>query len=206
MNMIRMSIFYAVAVVTLAMMVSAGCAHVNNPYEDSGATIDFEMKTTSSESYAKGHSEFGRAVRRQAPESEVRYENGAVTHWPLWFEDPFEDKGNRFIPYGNADAERDLPDSEFAWNWVDYFHMAYGPARLVTNAVGWPVSAVVQHPGMLLESNGRIDRNLLGYDHDATRSDSVTREPPHVSIINKQVLETDIEATDDAAEPASSAN
>lgn len=206
MNMIRLSCLNAIGMMALGVLGSAGCAHVNNPYEDSGATIDYEMKTTSSESYAKGHSEFGRPVQRQAPESDVRYENGAVTHWPLWFEDPFEDKGNRFIPYGNADAERDLPDNEFAWNWVDYFHMAYGPARLVTNAVGWPVSAVVQHPGMLMESNGRIDRNILGYDHDAKRSDSVTREPPHVSIINKQVLETDIEPASDTAEPASSAN
>jgi hypothetical protein len=169
----------------------AGCAHVNNPYIDSSAAIDPEMNTASSRGYAAGHSEFGRPVRRQSAESEVRYENGAVTHWPLWFEDPFEDKGNRYLPYGDADAERDLPDNEFAWNWVDYFHAGYGPARLVLNVVGFPASAVVQHPGMLMESDGRISRNILGYDHDATRSDSVTREPPDVNIINKQVLEVD---------------
>jgi hypothetical protein len=47
-----------------------------------------------------------------------------VPHWPLWWEDPFEDKGNNYKPV----ADRDAPDTEFAMNWVDYFHIAYGPA------------------------------------------------------------------------------
>ena len=83
-------------------------------------------------------------------------------------------------------ADRDAPNNEFAWNWVDYFHMPYGPGRMIfVNAAFWPISAVVTPPGTLMESNGRIDKGLLWYDHDAKRCDSVTREPPDVNIIKK---------------------
>lgn len=158
-----------------------GCAHINNPCKDSGAAIDADMTTPSAAGY-QGRAEFGRAARRDWAPAEVRYENGAVSHWPLWFEDPFEDKGNRFRPV----EDRDAPDVEFALNWVDYLHMGYGPARMFfVNTVGWPISAMVTPPGTLLESDGRIDKGLLCYDHDAKRSDSVAREPPDVSIINR---------------------
>jgi len=158
-----------------------GCAHVNNPYKDSSAVIDDEMTTPSAEGY-KGHTEFGQPMGRNWAASEVYYENGAVSHWPLWFEDPFEDKGNRYV----AVADIDDPDCEFAWNWVDYLHIPYGPGRMIfVNAVGYPVSAIVTPPGTLMESDGRIDKGILWHDHDAKRSDSVTREPPDVNIINK---------------------
>ena len=163
-----------------AALVVAGCAHVNNPYRDSSAVIDEEMTTPSAEGYA-GRAEFGRPAVRNWTTSEVRYENGAVSHWPLWFEDPFEDKGNRDY----AVADRDAPDNEFAWNWVDYLHMAYGPGRMTLNTVTWPIGAMVTPPGTLMEGDGRIDKGLLWYDHDTKRSDSVTREPPDVNVIKK---------------------
>lgn len=171
----------AVCVTVFAALGFVGCAHVNNPYKDSSAVIDDEMTTPSAEGY-KGRTEFGQATRRDIAASEVRYENGAVSHWPLWFEDPFEDKGNRYV----AVADRDAPDNEFAWNWVDYFHIPYGPGRMFfVNTAGYPISAIVTPPGTLMESDGHIDKNLLNYDHDAKRSDSVNREPPDVNIIKK---------------------
>lgn len=165
----------------IVLFALAGCAHVNNPYRDSSAAIEDEMTTPSTEGH-RGHAEFGRQARRDYPVSEVRYENCAVSHWPLWWEDPFEDQGNRT----KDPADRDAPDNEFAWNWVDYLHIAYGPARMVfVNTAGWPISAIITPPGTLMESNGRIDQGLVWYDHDAKRSDSVTREPPDVNIIDK---------------------
>lgn len=163
----------------LGLLVGVGCAHVNNPYKDSSTVIEADMTTPSAEGY-QGRAEFGRMACRNWAASDVRYENGAVTHWPLWFEDPFEDKGN-----GMTDpADRDAPDREFARNWVDYFHIGYGPARMFfVNAAGWPASAIVTPPGTLMESDGRISKGLVFYDHDAERADSVNREPPDVNII-----------------------
>jgi hypothetical protein len=172
-------------VIAMAAMAMSGCAHVNNPFVDSGAAVEPEMNTPSAEAYGARAAQESPAVQPQRvwPESVVYAENGAVSHWPLWFEDPFEDKGYGYKPV----ADRDAPDREFAWNWVDYLHMAYGPGRMVfVNTPGWPISAIVTPPGTLMESDGHISKGLLGYDHDAKRADSATREPPDVNIIDKQ--------------------
>jgi hypothetical protein len=173
---------FCLAAISLPLI--AGCAHVNNPWADSGAAINSEMTTASTEGYRAGASQVGPTYQgqRQWSRSDICQENGAVSHWPLWFEDPFEDKGNAFKP----DADRDAPDCEFAMNWVDYLHIAYGPGRMFfVNTVDWPVSAVVTPPGTLMESDGRIDKGLVWYDHDAKRADSAVREPPDVNVIRK---------------------
>jgi len=184
--------------VAVALAILAGCGHVNDPWRDSSAVIDHQMTTPSAEGF-KGQPEFGRTARRDVPPATVYYENGSVTHWPLWWEDPFEDQGNNPNP-----SHRDAVDPVFAMNWVDYLHIGYGPARLVLNTVGWPVSAVVTPPGTLLESDGRIDRGLLWHDHDAKRADSVTREPPDVNVIGKRHL-VDAPSNADASPPPANA-
>ncbi|MBX3396659.1 MAG: hypothetical protein KF841_14960 [Phycisphaerae bacterium] len=154
--------------------IVGGCSHVNDPFKDSSASIDVELTTASAEGF-KGKREFYSPLARRGETTVAYYENGAVTHWPLWFEDPFEDKGNDVTDPN----DRDAPDTHFAWNWVDYLHTAYGPGRFFfVNGLLWPASAVVTPPGTLMESDGRIDRNFAGYDHDARRSDSASREPP----------------------------
>ena len=50
-----------------------------------------------------------------------------MPHYPLWWEDPFEDKGDE--------------DGKFAWTWMDYFAMPYSLARWDLNTVAVPVSA-----------------------------------------------------------------
>lgn len=166
------------------LFLAVGCNHVNNPWVDSGALVDQEMTTPSTEAYVRRAEQSTASPQPQRVwrQSEVYCENGAVSHWPLWFEDPFEDKGNSFKPK----ADRDAPDTEFAWNWVDYLHMGYGPGRMIfVNTAGWPISAVVTPPGTLMESDGKIDKGLVWYDHDAKRSDPAVREPPDVNVIKK---------------------
>jgi len=165
----------------VAMLAVVGCAHVNDPYKDSSAAIDAEMTTASAEGF-RGKAEFPAHHCRNPREETVLAENGAVSHWPLWFEDPFEDKGNETTTPGGRDA----PDNRFAVTWVDYAHILYGPARMALNLAALPISMTVTPPGTLMESDGRIDKGIVWYDHDAKRSDSVTREPPDVNIINKQ--------------------
>lgn len=156
-----------------AIFLSSACSHLNDPFKDSSASIDPEMTTASAEGF-KGKREFYTPLHRRGGTTQVHYENGSVTHWPLWFEDPFEDKGND----ETVEGDRDPVDNQFALNWVDFLHLGYGPGRMLLNIVGFPVSAVVTPPGTLMESDGRLDKNILGYDHDAKRSDSASREPP----------------------------
>ncbi len=165
---------------TLAALVlcTGGCAHLNDPFRDSSRYIDDEMNTASAEGY-RTPPEFVTLVLRDSAEDVVHHENGSVTHWPLWFEDPFEDKGNRLDPR----VHRDALDSEFVWNWADYLHILYGPGRFLLNTVAIPASIIVRPPGMLMESDGRISRGICWYDHDARPSDSVNREPPDYNQI-----------------------
>ena len=165
-----------------AMAVTVGCAHVNNPWWDSSDSVDADMTTPSAGFYREERAEFASMPQRQWPESEYEIVNCSVTHWPLWFEDPFEDKGNRLV----TPADRDAPDNSFAVTWVDYLHMGYGPGRMLLNIAGFPISAIIEPPGTLMESDGRIDKNILGYDHDAKRSDSTTREPPDVHHLDRK--------------------
>ncbi len=165
----------------VATFAVVGCAHVNDPYKDSSGAIDADMTTASAEGF-RGKAEFPASHCRNPRQETVLAENGAVSHWPLWFEDPFEDKGNETA----TPADRDAPDNHFAVTWVDYAHILYGPARMSVNLASLPISMAVTPPGTLLESDGRIDKGLLWYDHDAMRADSVTREPPDVNIINKR--------------------
>ncbi len=179
-----------------------GCSHVNDPWRDSSTAINTDMNTPSATTYAKGdRAEFRTRHGRTWQSAGVAYHNGAVSHWPLWFEDPFEDRGNTDVCMTNPDAQRDLPDNSFAMNWVDYMHIAYGPGRELLNVAAWPVSAVVEHPGMLKESNGRIDKNILGYDHDAKHSDSVSREPPDVAMLAPPYAHPEGTASEKPADP-----
>lgn len=169
---------HAIFSLSVAFMAMAGCAHVNNPFKDSGALIDAEMTTPSTEGY-RGKTEFAANRHRAWESSTVRFQNGAVSHWPQWFEDSLEDKGNDYDP-----SDRDTPDNRFAWNWVDYAYIFGGPARLTANAALYPFSAVITPPGTLMESDGRIDKGLIWYEHDAKRSDAAMREPPDVNRID----------------------
>lgn len=182
----------------VVLIGTAGCAHLNNPWADSSATVDADMTTPSTEGYS-GQPEFPRSLRRTSPPADVTYANGAVTHWPLWFEDPFEDKGNRDQP--PASGNESEPDNVFMVTWVDYLHMPYGPARLLpVNIAGWPASVVVTPPGTLMESDGVISKGLLGYDHDAQRADSVTRQPPDVDVLDRRPFTE--EPPDESWEPS----
>jgi len=79
-----------------------------------------------------------------------------VAHYPLWWEDPFEDQGD------NNDT--------FAWTWQDYLAMPYGLGRYLLNTMAWPVSAVCTPPCTSMVSDGRLDlkpNGELAHPHDA---------------------------------------
>ncbi len=165
--------------VAAVLMAGTGCNQLNNPFKDSTAYAQADMTTPSADVYLAQPQ--GRTLaQRNLPASDVYYESGLVTHWPLWFEDPFEYKGNdRTNP-----VDRDAPDNVFAWNAVDYFDIAYGPSRMILNAFGLTVSVFPEPPGMPMESNGRIQRWFGTYDYDngyAKPGD----EPPDYNDLNR---------------------
>ena len=87
--------------------------------------------------------------------TQVPVQDGTVLHLPLYFEDPFEDKGSE--------------DGRFAWTGEDYFQILYWRGRFLLNAVAFPISATVTPPWVVMESDGRLSRQILWKDHDATR-------------------------------------
>jgi len=140
------------AVTALAGSTMLGCAHAINPFADE--SIPREAMTTASERRARQSGATPDLRRRDWPQIATSRPTGEVVHWPTWFEDPFEDKGSE--------------DGKYAWTGEDYLAVPYSFARLLLNTMGWPVSAAVTPPGTPMVSDGRLSRQALGKDHDAT--------------------------------------
>jgi hypothetical protein len=92
-----------------------------------------------------------------------------VPHYPLWWEDPFEDHGDR--------------NDTFAWTSIDYVAWPYSMGRYLVNTIAWPVSAIVTLPGTPMVSDGVVvDSDAAGrlyfdvetplHPHDALRGHS----------------------------------
>lgn len=124
-----------------------------NPWRDD--SISPAAWSTPSEQgiLAAGHEPVLR--HRDVPPAQVPLVADGVPHYPLWFEDPFEDKGDE--------------DGRFALTWVDYLAMPYSYARAHLNMMGWPASAVILPPWVAMVSDGEVGP---GPDHDATRGES----------------------------------
>jgi hypothetical protein len=151
-----------------ALALLAGCQYVPNYYKETGpsTTAVWDSPTALD---VKAHYQSAPQTHRAWPQTVVATEGGAVDHWALWFEDPFEDKGT-----GRTDEKN--PHNVYHIGWEDYFAAAYSPLRFATNTVLWPVSAVVTPPGMVLESDGVISKQLVWRDHDATRLSEAEKE------------------------------
>lgn len=117
-----------------------------NPWMDD--SIGPQAWTTPSEQgvLAAGRSP---AVRqRGGPPQDLILPRSSVPHYPLWWQDPFIDKGDG--------------DGRFAWTWQDYVGMPYGLGRFILNTIAVPASVVVHPPGTSWVSDGVVEG-----DHDA---------------------------------------
>jgi hypothetical protein len=140
----------ASAVLLVGLAVSGACNQPPgvNPWRDDSLPQSTFGTATSETILAEGKAP---AVRqRDIPETYPPRVSREVAHYPLWWEDPFEDQGDKNL--------------EFAWTWQDYLHMPYGFGRFIVNTVGWPVSAVVTPPGTPMVSDGMVETV-----HDARR-------------------------------------
>ena len=147
-----------------ATTLSLGCAHVPNQWIEDGPATTSEWESPTSKDLQANHAP-AEQRRRDWDAAPLAAESGAVTHWPTYFEDPFVDKGP-----GREGLNK------YRLGWEDYVALPYGYARFTLNWLALPVSAVVTPPYRLMESDGRVSRQALGYDHDATRAGQAAGE------------------------------
>jgi hypothetical protein len=134
-------------------LVLTGCNEppAVNPWADD--SIGRQEWTTHSEQEVVAANRAPVIRERDMPATLAPMANNEVPHYPLWWEDPFEDKGDG--------------DETFAWTYADYLGMPYSLGRYILNTIAWPVSAVVTPPGTSMVSNGALSPGGLGCDHDA---------------------------------------
>jgi hypothetical protein len=151
---IKSSRWRAAPIVPLAAVVAAaGCSYAINPFADESLPREEMMSPSERQVRAEAEKHPPIVRQREGTEQDAMVESGAVVHWPLWWEDPFEDKGS--------------DDGKFAWTYEDYIAMPYSWGRFLLNTGGWPVSAIVTPPGTPMVSDGRLSKQILGRDHDA---------------------------------------
>jgi len=183
------------AAVAFALLVTGCSNQINNPWKDSSEVVDAQLTTPNQEIYADKQPT---AIQHRAgTPSDFTYATGETTHWPEWFADPFNDLGNDHC-CGKADpGDREVIDTRFAVNACDYGHIAYGPARMLLNIVGFPVSAVVDYPGKLQASDARLSPQTFGHvDHDHRKVESGEVDPPDVVTVHETLREIPCEADD----------
>ena len=138
---------------SIACVVSMGCAKCLrvNPFQDELA--DMPRVTTPSVETARAADVQPTQNRRDWASFTLQAADGTVHHGPLYFEDPFEDKGS--------------DDGKLAWTGEDYLQFFYWRGRYIVNLIAFPVSAVVTPPWTVMESDGYLSCQALGCDHDA---------------------------------------
>jgi hypothetical protein len=150
------------------LVVLAGCALTPNYFRETGPSVWLPQDSATAAD-VKANYEPAALRTRDWPATEMRPARGIVQHYPLYFEDPFEDKGT-----GRTDENH--PHNVYHAGWEDYVALPYSCARFALNTAALPVSAVVTPPCTVMESDGYVSRQLLGYDHDATRAQRVLRD------------------------------
>lgn len=139
----------------LCGLALCGCQHVVNMYQDETIPSG-DITTPTAEAVARGARPTGAVEHLRPgdwPEVEAVGHGGTVSHWPLWFEDPFEDQGSE--------------DGRFAVTWEDYYAWPYSTGRWLVNFLALPGSIVVTPPFTIMSSDGVLSRQLIGYCHDA---------------------------------------
>ncbi len=190
-RVINKSRLWVAGAVAGLMLLMAGCALTPKYYQESGPSVDKDWASPTAAD-VKTRFEPSAATQRDWPALQVATRSGTVQHYPLYFEDPFEDKG-----HGRTDATH--PRNVYRLGWEDWVAMPYGLSRFTLNWLMLPVSAVVTPPWTVMASDGVLSRQALGYDHDATRADQAAAPPPQDAEATPAVPH-DAEA-EDAEEP-----
>lgn len=145
---------------------AAGCSHLENHWVEDGPATRESLETPTTREVAAAAK--APVIReREWDQAVLAMEDAGVTHFPLYFEDPFVDKG-----HGREGL------NVYYIGWEDYVAMPYSFARHTVNWMFLPVSAIVTPPWRVMESDGEISEQALGPDHDATRASPDATEQP----------------------------
>jgi hypothetical protein len=127
------------------------------------------------------------AVRQKEhmPHQYVPQVAGEVPHYPLYWEDPFEDVGDQ--------------NEHFAWTWQDYVVMPYSMGRVLLNTVAVPVSMVVTPPWQTMVSDGYVGQgpyhlhepSVENHPHDAWPAESPDPTATKADQVNANCTEDD---------------
>ncbi len=147
----------------MAALALAGCSHTENQWREDGPSRQVDWRTPTEIDIRENH-EPGEQRVREWEAMNVAAVDGTVTHWPLYFEDPFEDKGSGNSPFDPFQSGA----NEYKLGWEDFFAIPYTHARYTLNYLLLPFSAIATPPWTVMASDGFISRQALGYDHDAT--------------------------------------
>lgn len=146
-----------------AIGMTCGCAHVENHFREDGPASSTEWNSPTA-MHILAENQPAAQRRRDWDAMHTSLVSGGVTHWPVWFEDPFVDKGSGNGPFD----EFGTGANEYRGGWEDYLALVYSPARQFLNLICLPGSAIVTPPWAVMESDGHVSRQILGHDHDAT--------------------------------------
>lgn len=151
----------------------AGCCHIPNQFRETGPAVMANYNTPTAEDVKEHYPPAPPEVREDWPPLTLGAESGVVTHWPVYFEDPFVDKGA-----GRTDCTS--PRNVYRLGWEDFVATPYSLGRHLLNWMFLPASAVVTPPWTVMASDGKLSRQCLGCDHDATRLCQQVAELPPV--------------------------
>ncbi len=140
-----------------ALTLLAGCAHVPNPWVEDGPATREPWESPSARDVLQHHAAAAHTKPRWSQPLTLAAADGSVTHWPLYFEDPFVDKG-----HGRSGLNK------YHLGWEDVVASVYGYARHTLNWLLIETSLVVEPPWTLMVSDGELSRQPLGLvNHDA---------------------------------------
>ena len=146
----------------LLMIFGTACSQppAVNPWVDDSIPAS-EWSTPSRDGVLAAHRPMQMRTRKDAVEKQGPYVSRDVPHYPLYWEDPFTDKGDG--------------DDLYAWTYADYLAIPYVHGRFILNTIGTPVSLIVHPPGTSMVSDGKIGRDhdtLVGHSPNPTASAS----------------------------------
>lgn len=152
---------FAISYLLLAILVFSGCAQIPNQWVDDSPATKMNWETPTTEVIEAKYAPAGQLHLNWAA-AQIAPASGVVTHWPLYFENPFVFKGA-----GRTGFDK------YRLGWEDFVAVFYNYPGLTLDFLALPVSLVATPPWMLMESDGQPSRQTFGYDYDATRA--VTR-------------------------------
>lgn len=144
-----------ISLLACAALAAGGCAALHDQFRETGPSTTESLDSPTAKVILAHQGAAGERTRDWQP-SQAPFEEVGVVHGPLYFEDPFEDKGSA------NDAQ--------CLSAEDIIAAPYGFSRFWLNTLGLPVSMVVTPPWTPMISDGRLSKQALGMDHDATRA------------------------------------